>query len=128
MISVLFVDFSKAFDRVDHHILLTKCASLGLPNIFLMPTQTASEDRQCKIEVHYHQRRRATRNNIWPHWFYASYKWPTNNLWSDDCTVWESCAPSCANSSLQAAAYDVPQWTTTNKMILNYDKTKGHLL
>ena len=32
MIRVLIVDFSKAFERVDHHILLTECTSLGLPN------------------------------------------------------------------------------------------------
>ena len=32
-IRILHVDFSKAFDRVNHHILLTKCASLGLPNV-----------------------------------------------------------------------------------------------
>ena len=42
----------------------------------------------------------------------------------DDCTIWESCAPSCVNSSLQTPAYEVAQWTTTNNMALNYDKTK----
>ena len=31
IVRILLVDFSKPFDRVDHHILMTKCASLGLP-------------------------------------------------------------------------------------------------
>ena len=35
MIRILFVDFSKAFDRVDHHTLLIKCTSLGLPNFII---------------------------------------------------------------------------------------------
>ena len=42
----------------------------------------------------------------------------------DDCTIWESGAPSCVNSSLQTVADKVAQWTTTNNMALNYDKTK----
>ena len=42
----------------------------------------------------------------------------------DDCSIWESCAPSWVNSSLQTAADEVAQWTTTNNMALNYDKTK----
>ena len=42
----------------------------------------------------------------------------------DDCTIWESCALSCVNSSLQTAANEVAQWTTTNNMALNYDKAK----
>ena len=31
---------------------------------------------------------------------------------------------SFANSSLKTAADGVAQWTTTNKIVLNYDKTK----
>ena len=41
-----------------------------------------------------------------------------------DCTIWESGAPSCVNSSLQTAADEVAQWTITNNMALNFDKTK----
>ena len=52
-------------------------------------------------------------------------------LCSISCTVvrflCHSCGPcskSCVNSSLQTAADEVAQWTTTNNMALNYDKTK----
>ena len=38
---------------------------------------------------------------------------------ADDCTIWESCAPSCVNSSLQTAADEVAQWTTTNNIALS---------
>ena len=42
----------------------------------------------------------------------------------DDCTIREACLLSRADSSLQTAADEVAQWITTNKMALNYDKTK----
>ena len=32
MVRVILVDFNKAFESVGNHILLTKCASLGLAN------------------------------------------------------------------------------------------------
>ena len=46
-----------------------------------------------------------------------------NDLWTTcdhvkyvgDCTVWETCSPSCVDSSVQTAADEVVQWTTTIK-------------
>ena len=35
MIRIPFIDFSKDFDRVDHHTILTKCTSLGLLNVLI---------------------------------------------------------------------------------------------
>ena len=35
VVRILFLDFKKAFDRVDHTILLTKLANLGLPSILI---------------------------------------------------------------------------------------------
>ena len=72
IVRILLVDFSKAFDRVDHHILMTKCASLGLPNFYhqmadILPvsTQTEGKDWECEIGVHHCQCRCPTRHNIW---------------------------------------------------------------
>ena len=42
----------------------------------------------------------------------------------DDCTIWEAFSPSSAESSLQTVADEVAQWTTTNTIALNYDKTE----
>ena len=131
MIRILLVKFSNAFNRVDHHILLTKCASAKCynqtANVVRIPTQTASEGRQYKVEVHYHQSRRTTTNNIRP----LSFVHYINDLrttcdqmtYVDDSTICEAFSPSCPGSSLQTAADEVAQWTTTNKMVLNYDKT-----
>ena len=35
IVRILLVDFNKAFDRVDHHILITKCAPLELPTFVI---------------------------------------------------------------------------------------------
>ena len=42
----------------------------------------------------------------------------------DDCTIWEASSSSGMDSSLQVAADEVGLWTASNKMALNYDKTK----
>ena len=42
----------------------------------------------------------------------------------DDCTIWKKISPCGHNSSLQAAATEVAQWTTAKTMTLNYDKMK----
>jgi len=71
-----------------------------IASIILMPRQTASEDQQYKVKVRHYQR------------------------FIDDWTTWGSRSPSGVDSSLQIATDEVAQWTTTNKMALNYDKTK----
>ena len=42
----------------------------------------------------------------------------------DDCTIWEAFSSYGIDSSLQVAADEVGPWTASNKMALNYDKTK----
>ena len=129
------VDFSKAFHRVDHHILLTKCASLGLPNFLTKWLTSFLCQRKQRLKIGSVKYNFTTIN--------ASVSQGTifgpigfvhhiNDLrttcdhvrYVDDCTISESCAPSCVNSSLQTAADEVVQCTTTNNMALNYDKTK----
>ena len=46
----------------------------------------------------------------------------------DDCTIWESCPLSGADSRLQAACTQVVQWSERNLMKLNCDKTKEMLI
>ena len=44
--------------------------------------------------------------------------------YGDDCTIWEACSHSCAHSSFKTAADEMAEWTTTNKIELNYDKQR----
>ena len=75
---------SKAFDRVDHHTLLTKCTSLGLPNFIIKWLTSFLCQRKQRVKIgngfHYYQRRCSTRNNIQPYRFYAPHKRLTNIL------------------------------------------------
>ena len=107
---ILLVDFSKAFDRVDHHTLLTKCVSLALTHfVALLSTQAYHKEQRLAPLVHHINDLRATCDFV---------------KYVDDCTTWEVCSPSCVDTSLPTAADEMAQWTTTNKTAQNYDKTK----
>jgi hypothetical protein len=49
----LFLDLSKAFDPVNHDILLTKMARMGIRGIALKRFQTYIEKREQKVEITY---------------------------------------------------------------------------
>ena len=134
-IRVLLVDFSKAFDRVDHHILLTKCASLGLPNFITKWLASFLCQRKQQLKIGSVNSKSTIINAGVPQGTIfgpIGFVHHINDLrttcdhvkYVDDCTIWESSVPSCVHSSLQTAADEVAQWTTTNNMALNYDKTK----
>ena len=135
IICVLLDDFSKAFDRVDHQCILTKCASLGLPNFITKWRTSFLCQRKQRVKIGSVKSKFTTINAGVPQGTIfgpIAFVHHINDLrttcdhvkYVDDCTIWESCAPSCVNSSLQTAADEVAQWTTTNNMALNYDKTK----
>ena len=133
IIRILLVDFSKAFDRVDQHFFWTKCASLGVPNFFIKWLtyflQTTGIDRDCVNSEYTIVNAGVSQLAIFrPIGFLhhindlqTAYE---NIKYVDDCTIWEASSSSGIDSSLHAAADEVEQWTTDNKMALNYDKTK----
>ncbi|KAI0220548.1 hypothetical protein LSAT2_027945 [Lamellibrachia satsuma] len=137
MILILLVDFSKAFDKVDHHtqILLTKCTSLGLPNVIIKYLTSFLGQRKQRVEIGDVKSDFTTINAGVPQGTIfgpIGFIHHINDLqtscghveYVDDCTIWENCSPCGHNSSLQTAATEVAQWTATNKMAFNYDKTK----
>ena len=89
-----------------------------------MPTQTASEGRQYKVEVYYHQRSTISGLIGFVHHVNDVRTTCDHVKYVDDCTIREAFSLSCADSSFQTPADDVVQWNTTNKMSLNYNKTK----
>ncbi|KAI0218023.1 hypothetical protein LSAT2_030238 [Lamellibrachia satsuma] len=82
IVQILFVDFNKAFDRVDHHILMTKCASLGLPTFITKWLTSFLCQRKQRVKI-------------------GSVKL--------ECTIWEASSSSGMDSSLQVAADEVGQ-------------------
>ena len=131
MIRIILVDFSKAFDRVDHHTLLTKCTSLGLPNFIIKWLTSFLRQRKQRIKIGNVKSDVTTINAGVPQRAISGpigFIHHINDLqtscgyvkYVDDCTIWEKCSRCGHNGSLQTAATEVAQWTTTNKMALNY--------
>ena len=51
MIHIPLLDFSKAFDRVDHNILMRKLAGLGLPNFSIQWLTALLMDRKQRVKI-----------------------------------------------------------------------------
>ena len=98
-----------------------------MADILPVPSQTEGKDRECEIRV--------TVNAGVPQGTILApigFLHHINDLqtvcehikYVDDCTIWEASSSSGIDSSLQLTADEVGQWTASNKMALNYDKTK----
>ena len=123
MIRILLVDFSKAFDIVDHHTLLAKFTSLGLPNFIIKWLIYFLCQRKQRVKI----------GNVKSDFVTIIAGVPQGTIFGligfmnhindlqttnghgkyvDDCTIWEKCSSCGHNSSLQTAATKVAQWTT----------------
>ena len=125
----------EAFDRVDHHILMTKCASLGLPTFITKWLTSFLCQRKQRVKIGSVKSEYTTVNAGVPQGTIfgpIGFLHNINDLqtvcehikYVDDCTLWEATSSSGMDSSVQVAADEVEQWTATNKMALNYDQTK----
>ena len=135
VVRILLLDFRKAFDRVDHHILLSKLRDCHIPN-FLIQWMTAFLcERKQRVKI----------NNIKSDWSHLKAGVPQGTLlgpvsflvhindlkttcntvkYVDDTTIWEACHHTGADSIIQKASDQAAKWTDKNNMQLNTDKTK----
>ncbi len=139
LVRILLLDFRKAFDRVDHGILLQKLANSGIPNFLLKWIAAFLCERQQRIKTGQVTSQWATMNAGVPQGTLLGpvcFLLHINDLqtevesvkYVDDTTVWEACNSSGQNSKIQLAADQAVQWSTRNNMILNTDKTKEMLV
>ena len=139
VLHVLLLDYSKAFDRVDHTILLLKLANMGVPD-FLVSwfTSFLCGRRQCtKI------------GDLLSEWCTINAGVPQGTLFGpvgfvvhindlksildiakyvDDSSVWEVYSKKAQDSQLQQATDEAIQWSDYNLMRANCDKTKELLV
>ena len=135
---ILLIDFSKAFDHIDHNILLDKLKTNGVPQICVEWQKAFLTSRTQRVKP-------ANTKSDWievaggvPQ---GTLSGPVNFLnmiddihtdvddvkFVDDVTLYEVCNTHSQNK-LQNAMDDIQEWATDNNMSLNTNKTKELLV
>ena len=135
IIRCCMIDFSKAFDRIDHNILLHKLQLLNTPPILLNWCADFLHDRYLRVKLGQHKSSWRSIHagvpqgtKLGPLFFLVMINDLQTTLplykYVDDCTVYEIISNSSHNSSLQATIDSINNWTEHNSMCLNVSKTK----
>jgi len=135
---VLFVDYAKAFDHVDHPTVIRKLAALGVPPILLRWLHSFLTNRQQRVKIRDFFSNWASPNGGMPQgtWL-GPYVFLSliNDLKSlmelhkyvDDCTLTEILYP-LEVSFMQQELDKLNTWSNTNHMNVNTRKTKEMLI
>ena len=135
IIRACLIDFSKAFDRIDHNILIRKFQLLNVPPILLNWCAAFLRNRQQRVKIGQDKSNwlpilagvpQGTK--LGPLFFLVMI----NDLstiapiykYVDDCTVFEETSHSSASSDLQTHLDSINQWIVNNNMRINAKKTK----
>ena len=135
---ILLIDFSKAFDHIDHNILLDKLKSNGVPQICVDWQKAFLTRRTQRVKL-------ANTTSDWTEMAggvpQGTLSGPENFLnmiddlhtdvddvkFVDDVTLYEVCNTH-SRDKLQNAVNDIQKWATDNNMSLNASKTKELLV
>ena len=137
-IRVVFIDYVKAFDHVDHLTVIKKLAVLGAPTIILRWIQSFLMDRQQRVKIGNVFSDWASPNGGMPQGTYLGpyvfltmiddLKSPLElHKFVDDCTLSEILNKS-GTSIMQQAINSVDSWSSQNHMNINTKKTKEMLI
>ncbi|CAB4038005.1 Hypothetical predicted protein, partial [Paramuricea clavata] len=139
-VHALFIDFRKAFDLVDHGILLRKLAEMNVTKAFWLWTRSFLEDRRQQVKL------AGTLSSVKPCpagvpqgsvMSPALFNIHINDIensipdglsinickYADDCTQDEVVSQG-SSSHMQEALEAVQEWSNRNKMTINSKKTK----
>ena len=139
-VHALFIDFRKAFDLVDHGILLRKLAAMNVIKAFWLWIRSFLEDRNqqvklvgtlssikpCPVGLPQGSVMSPVLFNIHINDIESSIpeRLSTNSCkYADDCTLDESVSQG-STSHMQMALEAMQNWSTRNNMIINPKKTK----
>ena len=139
VIRILLIDFSKAFDLVDHNILIEKLADIGIPGFLKSWIYSFLCDRKQRIKIGDTLSEWESVNAGVPQGTLlgpSTFLLHINNLktacnsvkYVDDTTIWECCDRLGTDSKIQVAANQTLLWCTENNMKINTDKTKEMLI
>ena len=133
-IRILFLDFSKAFDRVDHQILMDKFKSLGVSMPLYNWIYAFLTDRTQRVKIRELISELKTLNGAIPQGALMGMEAFIRMIddlksrlpiykYVDDSSTFEITEREQHNSSLQLAVNEIVEWTKKNNMIINTDKT-----
>jgi hypothetical protein len=134
IIRVLFVDFSKAFDLIDHNVLANKFNNIGIPDHITAWSLDFLSGRKQFVKIGDNISSLLSTHAGTPQGTLAGpndFKLIINDLqfdigyikYVDDTTVY-SASLDPDDNSLQTAADKLLEWTQSNGMLLNANKTK----
>ena len=134
------IDFSKAFDRIDHNILMYKLQILNVPPVLLNWCASFLQDRQQRVKLGVFKSKWKRINagvpqgtKLGPLFFLVMVNDLSTELpmykYVDDSTVSEVMSTKEMDSStIQQEVDNINQWSTDNNMKLNVKKTKEFTL
>ena len=135
IIRACLIDFSKAFDCIDHNMLLRKLQLLNVPPILLNWCAAFLRNRQQRVKIGQDKSNwlpifagvpQGTK--LGPLFFLVMINDLTTTApickYVDDCTVFEVTSHSSASSDLQTHLDSINQWIVNDNMRINAKKTK----
>jgi ribonuclease P/MRP protein subunit RPP40 len=137
-VRAVFIDFRKAFDRIDHSTILTRIVALGIHQSAIRWMHSFLSNRQQRVNI----------GPVFSEWKFLTDGMPQGTWFGqyafiimidtlrtindtykfvDDVTLTEVITPS-ADSQMQLAVNQVVAWSQSNFMNINTKKTKEMLL
>jgi len=134
-VRILLLDFSRAFDHIDHSILINKWSESQLPPFMVRWKHSFLQDRQQRVKIDGHVSTWRSPAGGTPQGTKSGprdYKQMAKDLkcdlpiykFVDDSTTFEVCQRNTHSTKLQTAADQISNWCRTNKMLINGKKTK----
>lgn len=141
-----FIDYKKAFDLIDHQLLLTKLKVLGVKETFLplFLDYLSGKSQYVNIDGCHSPKRSVTLgvpqgSILGPILFLVfindlpeALQHCAADIYADDTTISHSAhyqaAPNAGSEGLQEDIVEVLNWSSSNKMLLNESKTKSMLV
>ena len=138
-IRILLIDFSHAFDKIDHNILLDKYSESDVPEFLVNWKYSFLCERQQRVKI----------DNCVSAWKSPAGRTPQGTKsgvrdfkkmvkdmsaelplykYVDDTTLFEVCERQTTSYKLQSSVEDVVQWCKQNKMGINEKKTKAMII
>ena len=138
-VRILLVDFSRAFDHIDHTILLDKWSDSEVPPFLIRWKHDFLCERRQRVRIGSYVSKWKSPDGGTPQGTKSGprdFKKMVKDMraplplykYVDDTTLSEVCKRHVPSSKLQESADDIVSWCVENKMIINEKKTKEMII